>query len=488
MIYTALVTFKKHLIDGNAINSRIIRHLCLFKVVIEMLNYFQVFRPHYKANFTLALPVMLSQAGQMIVVIADNLMVGQLGAIQLAAVALANNIFVVGMMFGIGLVTGLTPLAGKAYGGGYRREAASWFKQSMITHPLMSLLLTLVMGLIALAIPYMGQPEEVVGLAIPYYLILVSSLIPFQFFFIFKQYAEGLGNTRIAMIITISANIINIVLNYFLIYGKGGFPAYGVMGAGYATLISRIIMPMAFTFLYFKLDFFKPERIAWKLSHFDLKKSLRMLRVGFPIGGQYIVEMLTFTLGSIMMGWLGAKELAAHQVVISLVSLTYMISAGLAAATTIKVSHFRGANDIKEMSRAVYASIHMVIVFMTLSLITFLSLRYKIPALFVPDQEVIAIAAGLMLVGGLFQLFDGIQVVTLGALRGIEDTKIPMIMLIIAYFPIALPVSYIAGFVLDLGPQGIWIGYMVGLMLVGAQLLTRFRWKVKNLMKRSQKA
>ena len=453
-----------------------------------MFKYFNIFRPHYKANFTLALPVMLSQAGQMVVVLADNLMVGQLGASQLAAVALANNIFVVGMMFGIGLVSGLTPLAGRAYGSNNRREAASWFKQSMITHPMVALIQTVVMGLVALAIPHMGQPEEVVLLALPYYLILVASLIPFQYFFIFKQYAEALGNTRIAMMITLSANVLNIVLNYLLIYGKAGFQAYGIMGAGYATFISRIVMPMAFTYLYFKLQFFKPDRIYWKLSHYNFKKSLRLLRVGFPIGGQYIVEMLTFSLGSIMMGWIGAKELAAHQIVISLVSFTYMISAGLAAATTVKVSHFRGAKDIKEMNRAVYAALHMVVIFMALSLITFLSLRFRIPALFVPDQEVIVIAAGLMLVGGLFQLFDGIQVVSLGALRGLEDTKIPMIMLIIAYFPIALPVSYVAGFVLELGPQGIWLGYMVGLLLVGVQLLTRYRWKVKKLLQQSDRA
>lgn len=447
-----------------------------------MANYFSIFRPHYKSNFALALPVMLSQAGQMIVVLADNIMVGQLGATELAAVALANNIFVVGMMFGIGLVTGLTPLAGKAFGSNNRPEAANWFKQSMYTHPVMALLQTILMALVALAIPFMGQPEEVVKLAIPYYMLLVASLLPFQFFFIFKQYAEGLGNTRIAMIITLSANILNIFLNYLLIYGKAGFPAYGIMGAGYATLIARVVMPMAFTYLYFKLDFFKPERTHWKMIRFNFKQSLRMLRVGSPIGGQYIVEVLTFSLGSIMMGWIGEKELAAHQIVMSLVTLTYMISAGLAAATTVKVSHFRGAGQITGMNRAFYASLHMVLVFMLVSLVTFLSFRYKIPGLFVPDQEVIAIAAGLMFVGGLFQLFDGIQVISLGALRGIEDTKIPMIMLIIAYFPIALPVSYVAGFVLNLGPQGIWLGYMVGLMLVGAQLLTRFRWKVKKLM------
>ena len=444
-----------------------------------MINRFNIYKSHYKNNITLALPVMLAQAGQMVVVLADNFMVGQLGATQLAAVALANNIFLIGMMFGIGLVSGLTPLAGKAYGSNNRKEAANWFKQSMITFPILVFIQALIMSLITLGIPYMNQPADVVELAIPYYLILVISLIPFQFFFIFKQYAEALGNTRISMIITLSANIINIVLNYILIYGKAGFDKYEILGAGYATLISRTIMPVAFTFLFFKLQFFKQERKYWKHILFNFKKSFQLIKVGIPIGGQYIIEVVTFSLTGIMMGWIGSKELAAHQIVMSIVSFTYMISAGLAAATTVKVSHFSGSNDKKEMTKSVYASLHMIVLFMTISLTTFLSLRFKLPALFIPDEQVVVIAAGLMLVGGIFQLFDGIQVIVLGALRGLEDTKKPMIMLIIAYFVFAIPVSYIAGFVFNLGPQGIWLGLLAGLLMVGIQLLARFRWLVK---------
>lgn len=436
---------------------------------------------HYKANLNLALPVMLSQAGQMVVVLADNLMVGQLGATQLAGAAFANNIFVVGMVFTMGLIHGLTPLTGKAFGSGNRAEAVNWLRQAFTTFPVISTIQAGIMAALVLFMPYMGQTAEVVKLAIPYYLVLVGSLIPFQFFFIFKQYAEGLGNTRIAMTITLTANIINILLNYIFIYGKLGMPALGLMGAGYATLISRLFMPMAFLILFFKLDFFEPDRDYWRTSRFNINAAVKLLKLGFPIAGQYIVEVLTFSLGSIMMGWLGEAALGAHQVVISLASLTYMTSAGLAAATTIKVSHFRGEKNFKEISHSVNASLRMVIVFMSLSVTMFLLFRFRIPALFVPDVEVISIAAGLMLVAGLFQIFDGIQVVSLGALRGLEDVKTPMLMVIIAYFPVALPISYISAFVLGWGPQGIWLGYMAGLLMAGIQLLLRFRWKTRLL-------
>ncbi|ASB51194.1 MATE family efflux transporter [Alkalitalea saponilacus] len=441
-------------------------------------NFFREFKSNYKANSSLALPVILSQAGQVIVVLADNLMVGRLGATHLAAAALANSIFIVGMMFGIGLVTGLTPLSGKAFGGGNRKEATEWFKQGIYTFPVLAIIQTIILAAIALIIPYMGQPKDVVELAIPYYLVLVLTLIPFQFFFIFKQYAEGLGNTRIAMVITISANILNIILNYILIYGKLGFPAYGLIGAGYATFIARFFMIVIFVWFFFKFSFFKKDRIYWRYTRFNLSKSIKLLKLGIPIGGQYIVEMLSFSLGSIMMGWISANALAAHQVVMSLVSFTYMISAGLASATTIKVSHFRGQGNLKQVRKSVFSSLHMVIAFMTFSLIIFLAFRFKIPALFVPaiETEVIAIGASLMLIGGLFQLFDGVQVVSLGALRGLEDVKIPTIMVIVAYFIIALPVSYVAAFIFKLGPQGIWLGYMSGLMMVSMQLLFRFLW------------
>ena len=196
----------------------------------------------------------------MVVVLADNLMVGHLGAIPLAAASFANTIFVVGMVFGIGMVNGLTPLVGKAYGANKHAEAAMWLKQGLFSFQAAGIVLVILLLATSLFMPYMGQPPEVVALAIPYYLVLVFSMIPFVLFFTFKQFAEGLGNTRIAMIITVTANLVNILLNYLWIFGKLGFPQMGVLGAGYATLVSRIIMPLLFIWVYYKFIFFSLYR------------------------------------------------------------------------------------------------------------------------------------------------------------------------------------------------------------------------------------
>lgn len=433
------------------------------------------YSPHYRPNLNLALPVVLSQAGQMVVVLADTLMVGRLGATQLAAASLANSIFVVGLVFGIGIVSGLTPLAGKAFGSGNRKGAVEWLKQSFVVFPVLAVVQAVVMALVVVVLPYLGQPADVVQQAIPYYLVLVLSIIPFQIFTIFKQYAEGLGNTRIAMTITISANIINIVLNYLLIYGKLGFPMLGLMGAGYATLTARIIMPLTFIGFFFSLNFFKSDRRNWKQVVFKMKLVFKLLNLGISIAGQYVVEVLAFSLGSIMMGWLGAKALAAHQIVLSLASFTYMVSSGFAAATTIKVSHFRGQGNQYHARNSVFASLHQVLLFMAGSVTIFCLFRFKIPALFIPDDEVIATAGLLMLIAGMFQLFDGMQVVMLGGLRGYEDVKKPMMIVFISYFITALPVGYLLAFILNLGPVGIWYGYLTGLITVGILLFVRFR-------------
>ncbi len=435
---------------------------------------------HYRTNLRLAFPVILSQAGHIIVVFADNLMVGQLGATHLAAAAFANSIFLVGMVFGMGVNMAITPIVGTAYGGGRRDEAIRWFKRSFKIYPYFSVVQSLVMASVVLFFPYMGQSEEVIRLSIPYYLILVASIIPLQYFLIYKQYAEGIGNTRIAMFITIFANLVNIFFNYLLIYGKFGFPKLGLNGAGIATLISRIVMPILFFIVYKKLDFFITERNFKEKIKITFQNVKRLFNIGIPIGAQSIVEVLTFSLGSIMMGWIGEKELAAQQIVLSLTSFTFMAVSGLAAATTIKVSQFKGMDDKKSIINSVKASLVLVIIFMVCSVTAFITLRYQIPSWFVPDKDVIKIAASLMIIAGLFQIFDGLQVITLGALRGLEDVKKPMLFLIIAYFPVAMPISYFMTFTFNFGPQGIWIGYLVGLVSVATLLLLRFRWKMKQ--------
>ncbi|MFO8001738.1 MAG: MATE family efflux transporter [Marinilabilia sp.] len=442
--------------------------------------FIEKYTPHYRPNFILALPVMLAQAGQMIVVLADNLMVGHIGKIPLAAASFANTVFVVGMVFGIGMVNGLTPLVGKAYGGGNRELAASWLKQGLVAFQWAGLVLALLLWLVSYVMPYMGQPAEVVETALPYYRVLVISMVPFILFFTFKQFAEGLGNTRIAMVITVSANLLNILLNYLWIFGKLGFPAMGLMGAGYATLTARIIMPLLFLWVYYRFDFFRFYRLNTGPMSFSVKKSIYLMKLGLPIGGQHLVEVLAFSLGSIMMGWLGASALAAHQIVLSLASFTFMVSQGISAATTVKVSQFVGQGRQKDLSNTTFASLHLVLGFMGGSALLFITFRHMIPALFIDDAEVVSIAAGLMVIAGAFQLFDGLQVTMLGALRGLEDVRLPFGMLVVAYFLLALPVGWLLAFKLNVGPPGVWFGYLLGLCSISGFLLVRFRWLIRN--------
>ena len=410
----------------------------------------------------------------MVVGMADTVMVGQLGATPLAAVSLANNIFVIGLVFGLGLAAGLTPLAGKDFAGGDRLRATAWFKHGIFMFPAIGMVQAFLMALVVFLLPYMGQPADVVQLAVPYYLAVAASFIPFMFFAVFKQYAEGLGNTRIAMAITISVNVLNIVLNYLLIYGKFGFPEWGVFGAGAATFIARLLMPVIFIIVFFKSSFFRPDIENWRKCSLSAKSARRLLNIGFPVAGQYIVEVATFSLGGIMAGWLGAAALAANQIVLSLSGFTYMVAAGFAAAVTIKVSHFRGRGEINQARNAAFASLHQVLFFMGISVSVFILFRFKIPALFVPDEEVIKITALLMLIAGLYQLFDGMQVVLLGALRGFEDVKIPMFIQTGIYFFVVLPICYVLAFTYKLGVAGIWTGYLAGLFLVSMLLLLRF--------------
>ena len=442
-------------------------------------SFYDKYLPYYGTNFRLAYPVALSLAGQMVVGLADTMMVGQLGATPLAAVSLANNIFVIGMVFGIGLAAGLTPLAGKDYAAGNRLKATEWFKNSFLTFPVIAIFLAVLMGLVVFLLPFIGQPADVVQLAIPYYLIIVVSFIPFMVFIVLKNYAEGLANTRIAMYITISVNVLNIILNYLFIYGKLGFPEMGAYGAGVATLVARLFMPVIFIVIFIKHPLFHPDVKNLRKCPVSINTVNRLFRLGFPIAWQLIVEVSTFSIGSIMMGWLGAAALAANQVVLSLSSLTYMVASGFATAATIKVSHFRGQGRIKQAKDAAFASLHQVLFFMGICVVFFIIFRFKIPALFVPDEEVIKTAAMLMLIAGLYQFFDGIQVVMLGALRGFEDVKIPMIILIIAYFLVTLPICYVLAFTFKLEASGVWTGYLMGLFLVSTLLLIRFN-RIKN--------
>lgn len=402
-------------------------------------------------------------------------MVGHVGTTELAAASFAINVFHVGMLFGLGFTLGLTPLVGQSFNPLHPGRVGGWLRNGILVHFMASVLLCLLMSSVVFFMGRMGQSEEVVRAAIPYFLIQVASLLPMLLFFSIKQFFEGIGNTKIAMTITILANVLNVGLNYVLIFGKFGFPAMGLNGAGIATLISRLIMPLIFLLVVLKMPMFKVYFESAKKARFEVEKIRRMISIGLSIGMQMVIEILAFSIGAIMLGWISKESLAGHQVAIGMAGMTYMISFGLASGTTIRVSHAFGDRNRNEIKQAVIASLHIVIAFMALMGILFVVLRNQLPLLFTSDPKVIQVAAGLLIVGAFFQIFDGVQVVLLGALRGMADVRIPMFIAFFSYILVSLPISYFLAFVFGFGYPGIWIGFVFGLST--AALLFSLRLK-----------
>ena len=438
------------------------------------MNISQYF-PFYRRNLLLAYPVILSLLGQVSVALVDNAMVGRVGTVELAAASFANNVFMIGMIFGMGITFGLTPLTGQTFGKGDLRKATQWLKNGILTFQSAAFVLTLVMLGIYFLLPYMGQTEEVLDAARPYYLWLCASMIPFILFFTFKQFFEGIGNTRLAMTITLTANFVNILFNYLFIYGKFGFPELGLTGAGIGTFISRIVMPVMFLATIFRKSRYRRYLILahhQEIRWIDIRK---ILKIGIPIALQLIVEMSAFSVGAIMMGWLGEVPLAAHQVAIGLASATYMISLGISSASTIRVSHQMGTRDFPAMRTAAYAAAHLALLFMSLMGLLFILFRHHLPLIFTSDRQVIELAANLLVVAAFFQVFDGLQVVMLGNLRGMADVKIPMVIAFLAYLGIGLPASWAFAFPLGAGAEGIWYGFLLGLGIAGILFFFRFR-------------
>lgn len=444
---------------------------------------FKDYLPYYKRNLLVAVPVMLSQAGQVLVQQVDNMMVGSVGTIELAAASFANSVFILGMVLGMGFTLGLTPLVGHAFGAGKHKESSSLLYNSAITNAVIGMLIFVVMYSVSFFMDRMGQPEDVAAMAIPYYRILVFSMIPFMIFFTFKQFAEGIGNTLSAMIITLTANVVNVIINYLLIFGKFGFPQLGLNGAGIGTLIARITMAILFIVVFIYRDKFRSYLAEALKSNFDIKAVVRLINVGWPISIQIVLEVSAFVLGAIMIGWLGAVPLAAHQIGIGLASITFMIVSGIGSGTTIRVSHQYSQKNYEGLSKASYASIHLVVAFMSFTALLFVILRNQLPLLYTSDPAVIAVAAQLLIMAAAFQIFDGLQIVILGILRGLADVKYAMIIAFISYIIISLPLSYLFGFILEMGAVGVWVGLVVSLGIASVLFLHRFIKLYNRLIK-----
>lgn len=426
----------------------------------------------------MAWPIVFGQLGHMMSSVADNIMVGRLGSTSLAAAAFANTIFALFILFGIGVAIGLTPLIGRAHGKNDEKEKASLFKHGLVSNIIVGLVLTIIMLALIPLMPYFGQPEEVIDTTIPYYFTLAISVVFTMIFFHFKQFGEGIYITKPTMVITIIGNLINIGLNFIFIYGMFGVPAYGVLGAGIATLISRILMVLAL-YLYFKHTHMKKYFQTFGNGYFSWKKIRFILKNSLPIGFQYIIEVSAFVLGAIMIGWLGTISLAAHQIAINLVSITYLIASGVASATTIRVSNLYGLGKNREVIYAASSGIKVTFIFMVFASLIFLMGNTFLPSLYIDELPVIEIASKLIFIAVIFQLMDGMQIVLLGIFRGLNDLKIPTYITAIAYWIIALPTSYFVGIYLGVGAEGIWIGYLAGLSSSALMLYIRYK-KIKN--------
>lgn len=458
------------------------------KVPVIIENYTKEFR----YNLKLASPIILGMLGHTFVSFVDNAMVGQLGTAELAAVSLGNSFLFIAMSIGIGFSTAITTLVAEADAENDRAKVKEALKHGLLLCTGIGIIVFLGVLLAKPLMYRMDQPDEVVHLAMPYLNLVAASLIPLIIFQAFKQFADGLSQTRYAMWATLLANVVNVVINYFLIFGIWIFPKWGIIGAAIGTLASRIIM-LAFIWLLLRYKKkFKPYVTNFNFK--EIKKSVlkKIINLGFPSSLQMLFEVAIFTAAIWLSGVLGKNSQAANQIALNLSSMTFMVAMGLSVAATIRVGNQKGLKRFSELRRIALSLFLLVLIIDIIFAIMFMVFNNWFPTLyvdetdvknFVDNQEVIAIAAKLLLVSAFFQISDGIQVVGLGVLRGLQDVKIPTLITFIAYWVVGFPISYYLGLYTTLESAGIWIGLLAGLSVSAILLYIRFNYLSKKLIR-----
>ena len=429
--------------------------------------------------------------GHTFVQFADNVMVGQLGTAELAAVSLGNSFVFIAMSLGIGFSTAITPLVAEADASGNKEDGKSAFKHGLVLCTVIGLSL---FGIILLAKPLMhmmGQEAEVVALAMPYLDLVAFSLIPLIIFQAFKQFSEGLSQTRYPMYATIVANVVNIILNYLLIFGNLGFPKMGVVGAAVGTLVARILMVVCIWFLLKSKAKFKYYVTGFNFKKLEEKVMKKIIALGFPSALQMFFEVAIFTSTIWLCGFIGTNTQAANQIALNLSSMTFMFGMGLGVAAMIRVGNQKGLHNFKDLRRIAKSIFFLTLLIEIVFAALFLWGKSTFPAVYLnfdsalkiaDSSEVLILAGELLLVAAFFQISDGIQVVVLGALRGLQDVKIPTILTFIAYWLIGFPISYYLGLYTDFKGVGIWIGLLTGLTASAIMLYLRFNYLTKKLI------
>lgn len=442
------------------------------------------YKEQYRQNLRLALPVVITQLGQIFTQVVDNLMVGHYGGTYpepLAAVSFGGSVFMILFLASIGVALGLTPLIGELYVQGNKHRSSALLQNGIVFYVLLGVVVSLVQIAFVPFMYHLGQPVDVVDMAIPYYKMLAISMPFVMLFFTFKQFLEGVGNTKVELAVTIVSNLANCVFNYMFIFGHMGFNEMGVEGAGLGTLMARILaMLLIVGYFVWRTDY-RVYLSGFSKSHFSMRDVRRLLYMGLPISAQMFLESSAFIGTSIMMGWLGKEAISANQITNTMSTSAFMIVLSIGTATTIRTSHCYGCRDINELAMAVKASYHLVLAWNTFAAIVFISLCNFLPTLFTSNPEVISISSSLFIFAAMFQLSDGLQNVSVGVLRGIQDVKVIMPIAFIAYWLLNLPIGYLLAFTLGMGPTGMYLGYVVGLSVAAILMIRRIRYSIRKL-------
>jgi MATE family multidrug resistance protein len=449
----------------------------------------------FKYNWKLAAPVMLGMLGHTFVSFVDNIMVGQIGTAELAAVSLGNSFMFIAMSLGIGFSTAVTPLIAEADSANNFKQAKSTFKHGLFLCTVLGIVLFLCVYFAKPLLYLMQQPQEVVALAIPYLDLVAFSLIPLIVFQALKQFSDGMSMTRYPMYATLIANIVNIVLNYLLIFGKFGFPTLGIVGAAYGTVISRFIMLAYLWWLLAKKE--RTKALVTNIKLFVLEKLMlqKLINLGAPSAMQMLFEVAIFTAAIWLSGLLGKNAQAANQIALNLSSMTFMVAMGLSVASMIRVGNQKGLQNYKELRRIAFSIFLLGILLAIFFGSVFFLFHKSLPKIYVDftditnyadNLEVVSIASQLLFAAAIFQISDTIQVVVLGALRGLQDVKIPTIITFVSYWVIGFPTSYFLGKATRFGSFGIWLGLLAGLSTAAILLYLRFNYLTSKLIREQQ--
>lgn len=443
----------------------------------------QIFMQSYKRHFTsllhLGVPIIIAQLGTIVQSFADTIMVGQYGTPELSAAGFTNNIFNLVILLLLGFSYSTTPIVGSFHGRGMNKDVGRSLKESLVANVSVCLVVMLVMAILYFNLDLLGQPDELMPLIRSYYIVVFSSLIFISLFNSMKQFCDAVGDTKVAMWVMIIGNVVNVIGNSLLIFGLFGFPEMGLLGAGLATLLSRIIMAVSMILVIAKTKRYAPYREGFKQS-FTKEGVIHISKVGFPISLQMGLEASSFNICAIFMGWIGAASLAAHQVMCTVGSLCFMIYYGIGAAAAIRISHFCGLNEWGEVRRTAFVSLAMTLCFGVIMSCLIIVFRYQLAYAFTTSEEVVMLVMTLVPPMVAYQFGDSIQTVFANCLRATEDVKVMMIDAFIAYGIVSIPLSYVFAFVLDWGTSGIWWGFPFGLTTAGLLFFYRFNKQTKK--------